>query len=567
VWFALATVAVAAPERPNVILIVTDDQGYGDLGCHGNPKIRTPNLDAFAKQSVELTHFHVCPVCSPTRASLLTGRYNYRTGVVDTYLGRSMMRPNEVTLAERLRDAGYRTGIFGKWHLGDCYPLRALDKGFQEALLCKGGGIGQPADPPGNKYFEPILFRNGKAEKCQGYCSDIFTDAAINFVDNIGEKPFFLYLAYNAPHDPLQVDEKLVEPYRKMDLSPGAFPKFGFPLTTPAPKEQTARVYAMVENIDTNLGKLLKLLDDKKLTEKTIVIFISDNGPAHARFNSGLHGRKGTVYDGGIRVPCFVRWPGHFGPDTKLDVPTAHIDITPTLLDCCHVEQPKNLDGKSVTALLTDRATVWRERNLFFQWHRGDVPELHRAFAVRGPRYKLVQAAGAGDEPRRDQWNVQLFDMEKDPYEQTDLSDTHPEIVREMGKAYKAWFAEVGKAGYAPPRIDLGAEQENPVTLTRQDWRGPRAGWRIDDLGHWEVHVSRGGTYNVTAKFPPRTDAVTAHLKIGPMSLEQKVGAKATEVVFRDVKLTPGDARLEAWLNTGSLNAGMMYVEVERVKD
>src|SRR5262249_20545255 len=159
--------ASAAPDRPNVILIITDDQGFGDLGCHGNPRIRTPNIDAFAKQSIELTHFHVCPVCSPTRASLLTGRYNFRTGVVDAYLGRSMMRPDEATLAQVLGNSGYRTGIFGKWHLGDCYPLRAIDRGFQQALVCKGGGIGQPSDPPGNKYFDPVLFRNGKAEKCK----------------------------------------------------------------------------------------------------------------------------------------------------------------------------------------------------------------------------------------------------------------------------------------------------------------------------------------------------------------------------------------------------------------
>src|SRR5262249_20618750 len=326
VAMAAVTSAPAAPERPNVILIVTDDQGYGDLGCHGNPIIRTPNIDAFAKQSVELTHFHVCPVCSPTRASLLTGRYNYRTGVVDTYLGRSMMRPTEVTLAELLRNAGYRTGIFGKWHLGDCYPMRAIDKGFQEALVCKGGGVGQPSDPPGNRYFDPVLFRDGKAEKCHGYCSDIFTDEAIKFVEKSADKPFFLYLAFNAPHEPLQVVDKLVEPYRKMDLSPAAFPKIGLPVTDPAAKEQTARVYAMVENIETNAGKLFKLLDDKNLTKNTIVVFMTDNGPAHGLFNAGLHGRKGSVYDGGIRVPFFVRWPGQLPASTKLDYPAAHID-------------------------------------------------------------------------------------------------------------------------------------------------------------------------------------------------------------------------------------------------
>jgi len=506
-------------------------------------------------------------VCSPTRASLLTGRYNYRTGVVDTYLGRSMMRPTEVTFAELLRDAGYRTGIFGKWHLGDCYPLRAIDKGFQEALVCKGGGIGQPSDPPGNKYFDPVLFRNGKAEKCRGYCSDIFTDEAMKFVEKSVDKPFFLYLAFNAPHEPLQVDDKLVEPYRKMDLSPAAFPKIGLPVTNPATKEQTARVYAMVENIDTNLGKLFKLLDDKNLAKNTLVIFLTDNGPAHALFNTGLHGRKGSVYDGGIRVPCFVRWPDRFGAGTKLDFPAAHIDVTPTILDCCQVQPPKNLDGIALTALLRDRATARPERNLFFQWHRGDVPVLHRAFAVRGPRYKLVQAVGAGDYPQRDRWNVQLFDLLNDPYEQTDLSDKHPDIVRAMGKAYKDWFADVGKDGYDPPRIYLGAEQENPVTLTRQDWRGPRAGWRIDDLGQWEITVARPGTYTVIARFAPRTDPATAHLRIGAVTVEQKVEPRATEIAFRDVKLPKGDARFEAWVNTGSVNAGMTYVEVERLRE
>ncbi|MFL5340083.1 MAG: arylsulfatase [Gemmataceae bacterium] len=565
--FALLMFAAVchAAERPNVLLIITDDQGFGDLGCHGNPKIHTPNLDRFAKQSVELTRFHVCPVCSPTRAGLLTGRYNYRTRVVDTFLGRSMMDPQEVTLAEPLRDAGYRTGIFGKWHLGDCYPLRPQDHGFQEILVCRGGGIGQPADPPGNKYFDPILVHNGQAEKMPGYCSDIFTNAVMKFIEQSGDRRFFAYLAFNAPHDPLQVADELVEPYRKMDLSPAAFPKIGFPLTNVAPREQTARVYAMIENIDTNLGKLFKLLDDRKLANNTIVIFMSDNGPAQGRYNTGLRGLKGTVYDGGLRVPCYWRWPAQLRAGGVIDAPTAHIDVAPTLLDFCGVKRPANLDGKPLDSLFLNRAAAWPERTLFFQWHRGEVPELHRAFAARGPRYKLVQAAGAGAEPNRERWKVELFDMVDDPYEQHDVAGQHSDMVKELGQQYKAWFEDVGRTrGYDPPRIFLGADAENPVTLTRQDWRGPRAGWRVDDLGHWEVKIVHAAEYSVAVKFAPRTDAGRVHLKIGQVVQDQEVAAKETETVFRGMKLPAGDAHLEAWVQVGERTAGATYVEVER---
>src|SRR5438552_8436757 len=192
----------------NVVILLADDQGYGDLGCHGNPKIQTRHLDKLASQSVELKYFYVSPVCAPTRASLMTGRYNYRTGVVDTFLGRAQMFGDEVTLAEMLRAAGYRTGIFGKWHLGDNFPLRAMDQGFEESLVHRGGGIGQPSDPPGgSSYFDPLLQHNGRLTEEKGYCSDVFTDAALEFIEQQRGGPFFVYLAFNAPHTPLQVPD------------------------------------------------------------------------------------------------------------------------------------------------------------------------------------------------------------------------------------------------------------------------------------------------------------------------------------------------------------------------
>jgi arylsulfatase A-like enzyme len=205
--------------RPNVVLIITDDQGYGDLGFHGNPKISTPNLDRLARQSVQFQSFYVSPVCAPTRASLMTGRYNYRTGVVDTYLGRSLMHPDETTLAEMLSSGGYRTGIFGKWHLGDNYPMRAIDQGFQTSLTLNGGGIGQPSDPVGGeRYFDAILSRNGRWEKTKGYVSDVITDGAIEFIANNRSRPFFAYLAFNAPHTPLEVPAEKYAKYKEMNL-------------------------------------------------------------------------------------------------------------------------------------------------------------------------------------------------------------------------------------------------------------------------------------------------------------------------------------------------------------
>ena len=295
--------------RPNVLIVITDDQGFGDLGAHGNPKIRTPNLDAFTRESVWLKNFYVSPVCAPTRASLLTGRYNFRTGVVDTYLGRALMYPDEVTLAEVLAGAGYRTGIFGKWHLGDNAPMRPIDQGFQEALVLKGGGIGQAADPPGgSSYFDPVLQHNGSQERYKGYCSDVFAGAAIDFMESSGDRPFFAYLAFNCPHSPHEVSEAELAPYKAMDLTLASFPKLGqrIPPEWASPPETVARVYAMVSNIDRNVGRVLKALQDFKLANDTIVVFLTDNGPAQVRFDRpACAAGKGSVYRRwNLRVPC-----------------------------------------------------------------------------------------------------------------------------------------------------------------------------------------------------------------------------------------------------------------------
>jgi len=523
---------------PNIVLIITDDQGYGDLGCHGNNKVRTPNLDRFAKESVELSRFYVCPVCSPTRASLMTGRYNYRTGVVDTYLGRSMMHPDEVTVAELLRTAGYRTGIFGKWHLGDNYPLRSVDQGFQESLVHKGGGIGQPSDPPGNRYFDPILQDNGKAEKCRGYCTDIFTDAAMRFIEENRDRPFFVYLSTNAPHTPLQIDDAYVAPYKAKGLD-----------------GTTAKVYGMVTNIDENVGRLLDKLTALSLDEDTIVIFLTDNGPQQNRYNASMRGRKGGVYEGGIRVPFFVRWPGRLKAGKKVERIAAHIDVLPTLLDACGVPAPTglSLDGVSLLPLLRGDSVRWRERTLYFQWHRGDKPELYRNSAARSQRYKLVNGEG-------------LYDIIADPGERDNIAAEHPGAVSRMRKGYEEWFRDVSAArGYEPPRIHLGTRFENPVILTRQDWRGPRAGWGANSLGYWEVKVARGARYEIKLQFGRARSPEVAHLKVGGIAVSKKLKKEATSCTFESVRLEPGEARLEAWVEAGEKIVGVSYVDVKRL--
>ncbi len=561
--------AANEPKRPNVLLIMSDDQGYGDLGFHGNPRIKTPNLDRFARESVRMKTFCVSPVCSPTRASLMTGRYNYRTGVVNTYLGRSLMHPDETTLAEALGSAGYRTGIFGKWHLGDNAPSRAIDQGFQRALVIKGGGIGQASDPPGGStYLDPVLQDNGVPKRFSGYCSDVYTTAAIDFVATADDRPFFAYLAFNCPHEPLQAPEAELAAYRAMDLSPSAFPELGHPVPPDlmTPPDDIARVYAMVTNIDTNVGRILGALASRGLAENTIVIFLTDNGPAKVRFNAGLRGYKGTVYEGGIRVPCYIRWPGQFPAGRVVDRLAAHIDLFPTLLEACQVAVPAGLqlDGKSLMPLLRGESGVdWPDRTLFFQWHRSDVPEPDRAFAARSQRYKLVRREPAPES--RTPPKLELFDLETDPDEEHDITAAQPALVERMHADYLAWFRDVSSTrGFHPIRIHIGGPRENPTVLTRQDWRGPRAGTKVNDLGFWEVNVVRGGRFTVTLRLAPRRFPTAVHLSLGGVERAVKLEAGLSECTFTDVPWTEGPGRLEAWVEGNRNTAGVLDVTIQR---
>jgi len=555
---------------PNVVVIVTDDQGYGDLGVKGNPVIRTPHLDRFAGQSVEVESFYVCPVCAPTRAALMTGRYNYRTGVTDTWLGRAMMHADELTLAEMLGEAGYRTGIFGKWHLGDCYPMRPGDQGFEESLVHTGGGLCQPAGPPDNSYFDPSLLHNGERVKTHGYCSDVYTDAAIRFITRHRREPFFVYLPYNCPHAPYQIAEKYAKPYEDLGMKPADFPAVegGHPLKGIPPN--TAAVYGMVENIDDNLGRLFAKLDELGLGDDTIVMFLTDNGSNGARYNAGMKAHKGSVYEGGIRTCFYVRWPARLQAGRKVDRIAAHIDVAPTVLEACGVGRPEGtkLDGRSILPLLEGRPVDWPDRTLYLQWHRGDEPVLYQRFAARGQNYKLVHAGnvkpGAGPEAIP----FELYDMRSDPLETRDVASEHPKIVDEMRGDYAAWLADVSRDhGYEAPRILIGTLHENPTILTRQDWRGPSAGWGPKGLGYWEIAVPEGGKFEITCEASPVKLGAVVHLRLQGLEREQELVTGTGRCAFPAVELKPSPAeRLETWIEEEGVKEpyGVHYVYVKR---
>jgi len=563
-----------ANDRPNVILIMTDDQGYGDFGLTGNPIIRTPNLDAMATRSGQMENFYVHPVCAPTRACLMTGRYNYRTRAIDTFVGRAMMEPEEVTLAEMLRDAGYATGIFGKWHLGDNYPMRAMDQGFAMSLVHRGGGLGQPSDPPGGegKYTHPILFENGKQVRCHGYCTDIFFDRALDWIEERrdNKQNFFAYIPTNAPHGPFHdVPPEQLEYYKQQDLSNQNFPQdTGHPLPEQCNEDVRARIYAMITNIDDNVGKLFERLDDLKLTDNTIVIFLVDNGPDGRRYLAGLAGAKTGVHEGGIRSPLFVQWPEVIPAGQSSDRIAAHIDIAPTVLEACGVAAPLGvkLDGRSLLPLLKGEQPYWPDRTLVIQTHRGDRPVRYHHFAVRNQRWKLLHASGFGKESFVGRAQFELYDMENDPLEEHNLAQERPEMVRELLLEYERWFDDVSHTrlnNFDPPRIHIGTTHENPVVLTRQDWRHSSGRtWAPDSNGYWLLYAAQAGDYRVRLRFPETETAGQATLAMGVKTVTKEIPAGATECTFEAVPQRKGNLRLLATLRLGEESKGPWQADV-----
>ncbi|MEM7600919.1 MAG: arylsulfatase, partial [Verrucomicrobiota bacterium] len=377
----LSVISLSAPlifsstqgaDAPNVIIVITDDQGYGDLSCHGNPVLKTPHLDALASESVNLDDYHVAPTCSPTRCALLTGHWTNRTGVWHTIMGRSMLREDEITIGDLFRAGGYATGMFGKWHLGDNYPYRPEDRGFGEVLRHGGGGVGQAPDYWDNAYFDGTYFHNSEPVPVKGFCTDVFFEYAKQFIEDqvAAEKPFLAYISTNAPHGPMHAPEEYAKPYLEQ----------GLPIAV-------SHFLGMIANIDDNVGALRAWLSDRGLAENTIFIFTTDNGTSNGRavYDGGMRGAKGSEYDGGHRVPFLMHWPaGGYANEKHVAPITAHVDVLPTLIDMCAIDAPSGVkfDGRSIKTLLTRESSDWPDRILVTDSQRVKDPIKWRKSSV-----------------------------------------------------------------------------------------------------------------------------------------------------------------------------------------
>jgi arylsulfatase/arylsulfatase A len=547
-------------QRPNVIVIMTDDQGIGDFGCMGNPLVETPNIDAMFNRSVHFSNFFVSPVCAPTRASLMTGRYAYRTRVVDTFNGRAMMDSSEVTMAELFQGAGYATGIFGKWHLGDCYPMRPMDQGFSHSVVHRGGGIGQSSDPPGaaGAYTNPILFQNGEPRRERGYCTDVYYDHAIEFMQQCTsrELPFLVYLTDNCPHGPFKdVPKDWWEKYKDADLTADKYPAVegGNPVSEKTNADVNARVYSMVSNIDENIGRLKKALNDLELSDNTIVVFLTDNGPNGDRFRNGLRGKKTSVYEGGIKTLCLMEWPAKIKQQRTISELAAHIDLFPTLLEACGVPREETLpriDGTSLMPLLNQEDVDWKATRepVFIQVHRGNTPQRHHHFAVRDHRWKLVHHSGFRKEQFEGKPKFELFNIENDPFEKSNVADQHPELVRQMVAKYDSWFDDVSSTrqnNYECPRIVVDPTHEKTTVLTRQDCRREKGATDWGDSVNWQLRAKHDLVASIACRFNNLAPESEVSLFIGETQYKTEVDEFGF-IAFDDVAIPPGNFVLRA---------------------
>ncbi|MHC4241225.1 MAG: arylsulfatase [Planctomycetota bacterium] len=527
---SMGQATAAEGKRPNVVLVMTDDQGYGDLGCYGNPVIQTPNLDRLYTQSIRLTDFHVSPTCSPTRAALMTGHYCNRT-----------------------------TAIFGKWHLGDNYPFRPQDRGFGEVLIHGGGGVGQGPDYWGNDYFDDTYFHNGKPKKFEGYCTDIWFDGAMKFIEANKARPFFCYIPTNAPHGPYNVADKYSKPYRDKGL-----------------EKNQANFYGMITNIDENMGRLMSRLKELDLQENTILIFMTDNGTS-AGYAGGMRGKKGSEYEGGHRVPCFIRWPeANLTGGIDVDRLTAHVDLLPTLIELCGLKKPRGVkfDGDSIVQLLRREDKSWPERILITDSQRIEHPQKWRKSAVMTDRWRLINGK-------------ELYDIKSDPSQKNDIASNNPQAVEKLRKAYEDWWEDVSERFDEYCETILGSDKQNPTRLMSHDWHTQKVPWHQRAVlngtqanGFWAVDVERDGRYqfelrrwakeldagiNEAIAGGKAITATKARLTIADQDVTVPVSRNAREVTF-DLRLKAGKTRLQTWLMDNRGNSrGAYYVYVKRL--
>ncbi|MEM9166489.1 MAG: arylsulfatase [Planctomycetota bacterium] len=583
-WGCVAQAGEARTERsdarPNVILIMVDDQGYGDLSCHGNPVLKTPNLDRLHAESVRFTDFHVAPMCSPTRGQLITGRDAMKNGCTAVCQGRSMVRADIPTMAEFFTNAGYATSHVGKWHMGDSYPHRPQDRGFQDTLHHRAWGITSLADYWGNDYFDPVLNHNGVDKKMSGYCTDIFFDYAMEWIADQqaedGEQPFFLYLATNTPHVPDIVAPAFSEPYE------GTFD--GKPIPD--------KFFGMIANIDSNLGRLERFLTSSGLRDDTVLIYMSDNGTqsaaAQAIYNAGMRGMKTSVYEGGHRVPFFFRWPaGPVQHGRDVSVLTQVQDVLPTLIELCRLDPAgdadpalgRRFDGMSFASVLERESGTLADRKLVIQY-RVSGEKWDPAVVLWGS-WRLVN-------------RHELYDIASDPGQANNVIDQYPEIAEAMEAHYDAWYKEAKPQFDIERWIRVGTDNQEPMMLYAQDWVGDYCdnlggltdGWAI---GYWNIEVAVGGVYEIELwRWPEESGLplnagyasdftrgtrgerpiLAANVQIAGQNYTLDSQPEDTSVLFR-VRLEPGKHRLQTnLLGKGDQTiCSAMYTKLTRLPD
>ncbi|MCK5175958.1 MAG: arylsulfatase, partial [Planctomycetes bacterium] len=452
-----------AAAKPNVVVIMTDDQGMGDIGCMGNPYVKTPNVDKLWADSVRLTDYHVCPTCSPTRAGFLTGRYTNRVGAWWTIRAREFVYRDEMMMSEVFRNSGYATAMFGKWHLGDNYPFRPQDRGYDRVVMHGGGAISQSPDWWGNDYFDDMYWGNGKPTQYKGYCTDVWFEEATKFIKQSKGRPFYAHIATNIAHVPMIPPEGYEQKYLYMGID-----------------DWMAKYYSMIENMDENVGRLIGFLKKEGLLDNTVFMFTTDNGssafkrvtdgqtpikdPAEMRekLNGGLRGHKGDSYEGGHRVPMFIKWPdGGMTGGKDVDSLCGHIDILPTMMDLCGLSTPAKIDfdGRNMGPILQGKRKDWDDdRVLVNDSQRVEEPVKYRRGMVMTKKWRLVYSTNVDVLP-------ELFSTD-DRAQQNDVADKHPDVVAKLVAAYDAWWDELQPAMKKVARIVVGNDADNPSRIS-----------------------------------------------------------------------------------------------------
>lgn len=561
-------------KKPNVILIMTDDQGYGEIGRHGNDLIQTPNLDILYDESVRLTNFHTDATSAPTRAALMTGRFSRRVGVIHTTMGRDNLRADEVTMADVFSENGYKTAMFGKWHLGTNYPLRPMYRGFDETVYFQGGSINQLNDYWDNDRMNDTYLHNGEPQKHEGFCTDVFFSEAMDFMTENKDEPFFIYLPTSTPHMPFNTVKEWDQYYLDKGLV-----------------EQHARFFATINRIDMNVGLLREFLKESGLDENTIIIFTTDNGSTYPRyFNAGMRAEKGNMYEGGHRVPMFLHIPNKVQKTKPKDVTqlTAHIDILPSLMELCGLESdsPKELDGRSFMPLVESDKAQLEDRILYLDQQRTHFPVKWRKFVMMTEQWRLVNNVNLYDPAK-----IELYDIKKDPGQKTNVAAEYPNIVDSLSKAYEVYWDEFkkddDKYGFTRPilgtphqkeielrAIDLLAEGGSQELVAQNDVRSGR-----NANGCWFINVAKEGTYRFELRRWPkeinlgirdtlpgvksedndiqlavwgskgtgkRLEIQRARLSVNGHEVSKEVTENDSVISF-DLKLQKGDATVRSW--------------------